>query len=804
MKKVIFFLLLLLPLLACTQTLTLFDSLQSRNGGARIGKIIDDTSSTNDHKALPTLYAVKRLANRATGIVTLDNVLSNGSTSSRTAQVGGLNIVSQNATLLVGSDTIPGGYNFRILIDPSKGNPTFIPSNGYTNFVDNVTVGVSAFLGGASTDSRAFLSLGASSSNRIGMHWTPPIGTYIQTPQNGDVDFTGEHLRMYINGAWKNLDNTGETVTDIAALENWIGNATGIHVSDSLRGGDFYYKTSGVTPDSGTVFPSIMGGYWVREYNHVAGVMVTWFGAKSDYDMKLRTGSDSKAAIQLAINSAATRATTVIFPPGRGGLVYGCSDSLVVGQSTYLKGTVSLFPKQYTNNCTDSTVYNNQTALFFYNATNGIVTTATEVLNYRSQGIRIEGLGIFGNGKNNGKTGIVMRVTSNATTPGKATGLGTLLYVYFAGWNIGADGTGSTDSWYVTNCHFSDVKYGLIGGTGQTYVLNSDFYNIEIAGFISNSLIGDIVQFGEFETRYATDAALVINGLYTIATNCLFLTNAKSVRINYTASNVKLNNNQFFANGSTDISADSARYVEIYANKIKIPGFGTAYDANCVSYTQALSTPRIYARKVTGLIMHDNDVVDSSFGGYTGTVAKIDTSTTAFNNNHFTGFTYPDDRQITVTGGSIFSNADLGDRIVGGNVYPSTNNSKNLGTSNNIWSTLYAANVSVPSGTALNISAFGANSISFSQNGTQSGRFTGSGQFILGTGTSTSNKLDVTGNAAISGNTTAGKFFVSSLNTAPASSSDVGTVGELRLTSSGIYLCIATNTWLKFTGSGSF
>lgn len=41
------------------------------------------------------------------------------------------------------------------------------------------------------------------------------------------------------------------------------------------------------------------------------------------------------------------------------------------------------------------------------------------------------------------------------------------------------------------------------------------------------------------------------------------------------------------------------------------------------------------------------------------------------------------------------------------------------------------------------------------------------------------------------------KFYVSSLNTAPASSTATGTTGEIRFTSDYIYVCVATNTWKR-------
>jgi hypothetical protein len=41
------------------------------------------------------------------------------------------------------------------------------------------------------------------------------------------------------------------------------------------------------------------------------------------------------------------------------------------------------------------------------------------------------------------------------------------------------------------------------------------------------------------------------------------------------------------------------------------------------------------------------------------------------------------------------------------------------------------------------------------------------------------------------------QIFVSALNTAPSSASDTGTLGEIRITAGYIYVCIATNTWVR-------
>lgn len=53
------------------------------------------------------------------------------------------------------------------------------------------------------------------------------------------------------------------------------------------------------------------------------------------------------------------------------------------------------------------------------------------------------------------------------------------------------------------------------------------------------------------------------------------------------------------------------------------------------------------------------------------------------------------------------------------------------------------------------------------------------------------------GKTFASGDFTASKYYLSSLNTAPSSSTDTGTTGEMRITSDYIYVCTATNTWKR-------
>jgi hypothetical protein len=68
---------------------------------------------------------------------------------------------------------------------------------------------------------------------------------------------------------------------------------------------------------------------------------------------------------------------------------------------------------------------------------------------------------------------------------------------------------------------------------------------------------------------------------------------------------------------------------------------------------------------------------------------------------------------------------------------------------------------------------------------------TSTAKLLIGTATSSSYMLDVNGTAR------ATQFFLSALNTAPATASSTGTLGEIRIDANYIYICTATNTWKR-------
>ncbi|MDG1146264.1 MAG: hypothetical protein P8N54_07190, partial [Flavobacteriales bacterium] len=57
--------------------------------------------------------------------------------------------------------------------------------------------------------------------------------------------------------------------------------------------------------------------------------------------------------------------------------------------------------------------------------------------------------------------------------------------------------------------------------------------------------------------------------------------------------------------------------------------------------------------------------------------------------------------------------------------------------------------------------------------------------------------VNVSNNLKVSGQSEAQSFKLSALNTAPASASDTGTLGEIRIVNGFIYVCVATDTWQR-------
>ncbi len=552
----------------------------------------------------------------------------------------------------LGSDNM---LTFRTII-PGVGtsNKWAVMADGAYNFAfHNYNNGTFPFYLDKTSDIASFLvsptaPTPTAGSNNTKLATTAFVSNAVGTVSDAKVDIVNASIRL----------------ASIAALEAYSGTASSIVIPDSLRGGNFHYVASGLVANGGTVFSATGkgSGFWQRDISNSQGYSVKWFGAKGDWNMITNTGTDDKAAIQACIDSRPNRNTPVLFPSG----VYGCSDSLVVGEGTYLKGLSTLFPQQQFGDGSIVTKYKNMTALKFYNATNGIVTTL-EAVSYRSQGIKIEGLGIFGSSKNNGKTGVLFRQTTNSTFAVKTTGLTTTNYCYFSDWGVGASGASSTDSWYMTYCHFSDVKVGFIGGSGQTFVSHTDLFKIDSIGGILNSATDpDYVTGGEVETRYANTTAILINGR-AIINGTQFLTNKKSIVFGASAGQSIISGNHFRANSDDDITVNTAKDVQIIGNTFMADyGTNTVYNYNYV--LEPLNTSRRLVYATNSRVQINSNYFSKNNALYTGNPVLIDNSTVSASGNVFYLFTNTNEAQFAYTGTNIkIENFDIGNRQTAGN-----------------------------------------------------------------------------------------------------------------------------------------
>jgi len=159
----------------------------------------EDSVLTTDINGILKLRASSSLQNSS-----LDKVLSNGNTSGLNATIGGLNINSAHPSFVIGN----GGYTTTFSVDPTTGNLTMTPGNGFVTVTDGFHASfmyagpLYGITGGT------YLNVAGSSSGQWG---TSSIrihpGTTPGYIQSGDLWQDGSHFYMYLNGVIKQLDN---------------------------------------------------------------------------------------------------------------------------------------------------------------------------------------------------------------------------------------------------------------------------------------------------------------------------------------------------------------------------------------------------------------------------------------------------------------------------------------------------------------------------------------------------------------------------------------------------------------------
>lgn len=226
------------------------------------------------------------------------------------------------------------------------------------------------------------------------------------------------------------------------------------------------------------------------------------------------------------------------------------------------------------------------------------------------------------------------------------------------------------------------------------------------------------------------------------------------------------------------LNADSVQITK----KLKLPGT-----------TQGATTDNILTVKANGGVYYRPA---NTFGGGTGTVTTI---TSVAGNGISLNITNPTTTpQLTVVGTDLTPTTLVasGQITTGGNIRPSSSDAVSIGSTSLQYINVYSNNFLSKSGSSMNIGTAGANSFFFVSNGTQVGKIDPSSHnWIIQNGSTFTddaiNRLQVTGSVKAS------QYRLSAFNTAPTSATDTGTPFEVRITATFIYVCTATNTWVR-------
>lgn len=239
--------------------------------------------------------------------------------------------------------------------------------------------------------------------------------------------------------------------------------------------------------------------------------------------------------------------------------------------------------------------------------------------------------------------------------------------------------------------------------------------------------------------------------------------------------NASITNSSGIASNISD-ETGSGNMVFSSAPSITSPTFYTSLNMN---YASASRVPYIDASK--NLV--SSSVTSTELGYLSGVTSSIQTQFSGKQSTLVSGTNIK-----TVNGNSLLGSGDI--TISGSSQW-----------TNDTYGITYSSRVGI--GTAsvsdyrLNIAC---NLVGGVQNGILSFAYNGNaitGQ-TNGTGTAIKGESDYGYGGEFTGlGVKSTKYSLSSLNTAPSSSSDTGTTGEIRFTSTYIYVCVATNTWKR-------
>jgi len=342
-----------------------------------------------------------------------------------------------------------------------------------------------------------------------------------------------------------------------------------------------------------------------------------------------------------------------------------------------------------------------------------------------------------------------------------------------AGTNTAANGGGThTSKFNVDTSGNTTAKAFIVSGSSSSYLLQGDGSTV-----LKSSIGGGLTGNGASQSAGVAQIPYFITANSTLSSNASFTfdtTNNQTLGIgSKTSSGVGHNNfigKLFFYNG---ISSGNLQGAYISSTQV-----GTLQGAESIDfYTQngTIGGQTLSAQFTTGQASILGNVIISS----TGTTANTIASTT-LGGSSLNLFGYNSTPSITLNSGPGQSSYSRNINFqYAGTTYGLINFNPNTNNIN------FGSTSSTGTGYWVYLQNNGVNTL---------GVYSGGQVLIQNGGTFSPNGVDA---LQIGGSALSTQYKLSALNTAPATSSSTGTLGEIRFTSGYIYLCTATNTWVR-------